>query len=68
MTLEEQLESVQRTISLIESGGQEVDLEVNENRRRLVRGDLRTLYRREWELKVAIFRKNGGGIHTGIPT
>ncbi len=66
-TLEQQLESVQKAITAIESGGQEVDIEVNQNRRRVRRGDLRELYRREYQLKMAIMRQNGGGAFYGIP-
>jgi methylphosphotriester-DNA--protein-cysteine methyltransferase len=60
-TLEEQLESVQKAIEAIEGGGQELDVEVNQNRRRVSRADLRELYKRETQLKMAIKRKNGGG-------
>ncbi len=67
-TLEQQLESVQKAIMAIESGGQEVDIEVNQNRRRVTRADLRELYRRENQLKTAICRQNGGGIIHAIPT
>lgn len=66
-TLEQQLESVQRAIAAIESGGQEVDIEVNQNRRRVTRADLRDLYRRENQLKAAINRQNGGGVWHVIP-
>ncbi len=67
-TLEQQLESVQKAIMAIESGGQEIDIEVNQNRRRVTRADLRELYRRENQLKTAIRRQNGGGIIHAIPT
>jgi hypothetical protein len=63
MTLEEQLDSVQKAISNIESGGQEIDVEVNQNRRRVIRARLRDLYEREAKLKMAIRRRNGGGVH-----
>ncbi|MDQ3235511.1 MAG: hypothetical protein M3Q07_27185 [Pseudobdellovibrionaceae bacterium] len=65
--LEQQLESVQKAIAAIESGGQEVDIEVNQNRRRVTRADLRELYRRENQLKVAIERQNDGGVWHVIP-
>lgn len=67
MTLEEQLKSVQEAISRIEENGQEIDLEVNQNRRRVSRADLRDLYRRETQLKLAITRKRGGGVIDAIP-
>ena len=67
-TLEEQLDSVQKAIFAIESGGQESDIEVNQNRRRISRAELKDLYRRESQLKMAITRKNGGGSRYGIPT
>lgn len=66
-TLKQQLESVQKAITAIEGGGQEVDIEVNQNRRRVTRADLRDLYRREYQLKMAIERQNGGGVVYVIP-
>jgi hypothetical protein len=63
MKLEEQLKSVEKAIAAIESGGQEIDIEVNENRRRVVRARLRDLYDREAKLRMAIRRRDGGGIH-----
>ena len=67
MTLEDQLVSVQRAIALIEKSGQEVEIEVNQNRRDLVRAKLKDLYERETKLKMAIRRKNGGGMIIAIP-
>ncbi len=67
MTLEEQLASVQKAIAAIESGGQEVDIEVNQNRRNIVRARLKDLYEREAKLKMAIRRQNGGSIFHGYP-
>lgn len=67
MTLEEQLESVQRAIAAIESGGQETSIEVNQNRRDIVRPKLKDLYEREQKLKMAIRRQNGGGMFIAIP-
>ncbi|HYX36790.1 MAG TPA: hypothetical protein VE954_27090 [Oligoflexus sp.] len=67
MTLEEQLASVQKAIAAIESGGQEVDIEVNQNRRNIVRARLKDLYEREAKLKMAIRRQNGGSIFHGHP-
>jgi hypothetical protein len=66
-TLKQQLDSVQRAIAAIEGGGQEVDIEVNQNRRRVTRADLRELYRREAQLKTAIARQNGEGVFYVIP-
>ncbi len=65
-TLEEQLESVQKAIDVIEGGGQEIDVEVNQNRRKVSRADLKELYKRETQLKMAIKRKNGGGIYRSV--
>jgi hypothetical protein len=67
MTLEEQLDSVQRAIARIEEGGQEIDIEVNQNRRNVVRAKLKDLYDREMKLKTAIRRQNGGGVIHAIP-
>lgn len=67
MTLEEQLKSVQQAIARIEENGQETDIEVNQNRRRVSRADLRDLYRREAQLKLAITRRMGGGAVDAIP-
>ncbi len=67
MTLEEQLSSVQKAIAAIESGGQEVEIEVNQNRRNIVRARLKDLYEREAKLKMAIRRQNGGSIFHGHP-
>ena len=67
MTLEEQLESVKKAIASIESGGQETSIEVNQNRRDIVRPKLKDLYEREQKLKMAIRRQNGGGIIIAIP-
>ncbi len=67
MTLEEQLKSVQQTIARIEENGQEIDIEVNQNRRRVSRADLRDLYRREAQLKLVITRRMGGGTIDAIP-
>ena len=67
MTLEMQLDSVQKAIAMIESGGQEIDIEVNQNRRNVVRARLKDLYEREAKLKMAIRRQNGGGITHAIP-
>ncbi|WP_218109935.1 hypothetical protein [Oligoflexus tunisiensis] len=67
MTLEEQLKSVQQAIARVEDGGQEIDIEVNQNRRRVSRADLRDLYRREAQLKLAITRRRGGGMVDAIP-
>jgi hypothetical protein len=63
MTLEEQLESVEKAIATIEAGGQETDIEVNENRRRVVRAKLRDLYDREAKLRMAIRRRHGGSVY-----
>ncbi len=67
MTLEEQLDSVQKAIARIEEGGQEIDIEVNQNRRNVVRAKLKDLYDRETKLKMAIRRENGGGVIHAIP-
>ncbi len=67
MTLEEQLDSVQKAIARIEEGGQEIDIEVNQNRRNVVRARLKDLYDRETKLKMAIRRQNGGGVIHAIP-
>jgi hypothetical protein len=67
VTLEEQLESVKKAIASIESGGQETSIEVNQNRRDIVRPKLKDLYEREQKLKMAIRRQNGGGIIIAIP-
>ncbi len=67
MTLEEQLDSVQRAIARIEEGGQEIDIEVNQNRRNVVRAKLKDLYDREMKLKMAIRRQNGEGVIHAIP-
>ncbi len=63
MTLEEQLQSVQRAIAAIEASGQETDIEVNQNRRRIVRARLRDLYDREAKLRMAIRRRNGRSMY-----
>jgi hypothetical protein len=63
MTLEEQLASVLKAIAAIEAGGQEIDIEVNENRRRVVRAKLRDLYDREAKLRMAIRRRDGGSVY-----
>jgi hypothetical protein len=67
MTLEEQLKSVQQAIARIEENGQETDIEINQNRRRVSRADLRDLYRREAQLKLAITRRMGRGTVDAIP-
>jgi hypothetical protein len=67
MTLEEQLDSVQKAIARIEEGGQEIDIEVNQNRRNVVRAKLKDLYERETKLKMAIRRQDGGGVIHAIP-
>lgn len=67
MTLEEQLDSVQRAIARIEEGGQEIDVEVNQHRRNVVRARLKDLYDREAKLKMAIRRQNGEGVIFAIP-
>jgi hypothetical protein len=67
VTLEEQLDSVQRAIARIEEGGQEIDVEVNQHRRNVVRARLKDLYDRETKLKMAISRKNGEGVIHAIP-
>jgi hypothetical protein len=66
MTLEEQLESVQKAIQAVETGGQETYVEVNQNRRDIVRAKLKDLYEREAKLKMAIRRQNGGAISHAI--
>ncbi len=60
-TLEQQLESVQKAIENVESHGQEAEIEVNGNRRDITRANVRELYRREAQLKMAIKRRDGGG-------
>jgi hypothetical protein len=69
MTLEEQLDSVQRAIARIEENGQETDIEAGEhrNRTRTVRARLKDLYERERNLRLAIKRKRGGGMIDAIP-
>ncbi len=67
MTLEEQLDTVQKAIARIEEGGQEIDIEVNQNRRNVVRAKLKDLYDRETKLKMAIRRQNGEGVIHAIP-
>ncbi len=67
MTLQEQLDSVQKAIARIEEGGQEIDIEVNQNRRNVVRAKLKDLYERETKLKMAIRRENGEGVIHAIP-
>ncbi len=67
MTLQEQLDSVQKAIARIEEGGQEIDIEVNQNRRNVVRAKLKDLYDRETKLKMAIRRQNGEGVIHAIP-
>jgi hypothetical protein len=62
-TLEEQLESVQKAIENAETHGQEAEIEVNGNRRDIKRANVRELYRREAQLKMAIKRRNGGGTY-----
>jgi hypothetical protein len=62
-TLEEQLESVQKAIENAEAHGQEAEIEVNGNRRDIKRANVRELYRREAQLKMAIKRRNGGGTY-----
>jgi hypothetical protein len=62
-TLEEQLASVQKAIENVESHGQEVEIEVNGNRRDIERVNMRELYRREAQLKMAIKRRDGSGTY-----
>jgi hypothetical protein len=62
-TLEEQLESVQKAIENAEAHGQEAEIEVNGNRRDIKRVNVRELYRREAQLKMAIKRRDGGGTY-----
>jgi hypothetical protein len=66
-TYREQLDSVQRAIEAIESGGQEFDLEVNMNRRSVKRGDLKELYRREAFLRRMVSREGGSDIEFVVP-
>jgi hypothetical protein len=63
MALEEQLASVKKAIAVIEEGGQQTDIEVNQNRRCVVRARLKDLYDREAKLRVAIRRRDGGSVH-----
>ncbi len=63
----QQLESVQRAIETIEAGGQEIDLEVNLNRRSIRRGDLKELYRREAFLRRMVEREEGLGPYIVVP-
>jgi hypothetical protein len=67
MTLQEQLVSVQRAIARIEEGGQEIDIEVSQHRRNVVRAKLKDLYDRETKLKMAIRRQNGEVVIHAIP-
>lgn len=54
--LEIQLERVQKAIAAIEEGAQEYQI----GTRKLTKGDLATLYKREGDLKAAITAQNGG--------
>lgn len=54
-TLENQLERVQAAIAAIEEGAQEYQID----NRRVTRGDLATLYKREAALKREIVRQKG---------
>ncbi|HYX32595.1 MAG TPA: hypothetical protein VE954_05745 [Oligoflexus sp.] len=58
---DEQLANVQQAIHEIETNGAECEIEVNGNRRRVRRGDLATLYKREAWLIRAIHRESGCG-------
>ncbi len=66
-TYAEQLADVQRAIEAVETNGAECEIEVNGNRRRLRRGDLATLYKREAWLKQMIQRECGGGYTPVVP-
>ncbi len=56
-----QLERVQAAIARIETGGQATELDG----RRITRGDLATLYRREAQLRAMVAREAGtGGVST----
>lgn len=59
-TFTEQLESVQSTITKIETSGQAYDVEG----RRLTRADLKTLYDREKWLRRRAAREDRGGART----
>ncbi|RZA18112.1 MAG: hypothetical protein EOP10_21600 [Proteobacteria bacterium] len=63
----EQLEDVRRAIYEIEVNGIETEIEVNGNRRRVKRSDLKTLYAREAHLLRAVERESRQGLTYIIP-
>jgi hypothetical protein len=66
-TYSEQLADVQKAIEAVETNGAEFEIWVNGNKRRVRRGDLATLYKREAWLKQMIHRECGGGFTPVVP-
>jgi hypothetical protein len=66
--LQDRLKSVRKAINLIETNGQETELQVGANRRNIVRGSLKDLYAEEKHLIRQIDRLEGRGLTLGIPT
>lgn len=66
--LRDRLLSVRKAIRLIETNGQETELQVGANRRSIVRGSLKDLYAEEKHLIRQIDRLEGRGLTLGIPT
>ena len=64
---DEQLDDVQQAIHEIETHGIETEIEVNGNRRRVKRSDLRTLYQREAFLLRMAERERRSSITYIIP-
>lgn len=60
-TYAEQLTDVQKAIEAVENNGAEYEIWVNGNKRRVRRGDLATLYKREAWLRRMVQRECGGG-------
>jgi len=66
-TLDDRLKSVEKAIAAIESGGQDAEIEVNGDRRRITRAAIKELYQERRRLVMAINRQDGGGVRYGIP-
>jgi len=62
MTLQEQLDQINKAIAAIEDGAQEYRI----GNRSLRRPDLATLYRERRELRRQLYEENGGGIFVAI--
>lgn len=64
-TLNEQLDSVQEAIEVIETTGQSYTIQTAGGSRTMTSADLSTLYQREEKLKSDIAKEKRGGVSIG---